>query len=121
MRCYAVRVSVPREVSPAVGGALAELKERLAVRFPGRVRELRLFGSMARGEAHEHSDVDVLVVLDDVRGHDERIAPMEIAADVGLPRGLVIQPVVFSEEEVAFQRRLETGLAEAWDREGIVL
>lgn len=114
-------VSADREVPPLVSGALAELKQRLADRFPGRLRELRLFGSVARGEAHEHSDVDVLVVLDVVRGHDERVAPMEIAADVGLPRGLVIQALVFGLEEVDFQRRLETALAGAWDREGIVV
>jgi hypothetical protein len=44
---------------------------------------------------------------------------MEIAADVGLPRGFVIQALVLDETELAQQRRLETALADSLDREGI--
>ncbi len=112
---------IDREIPPLVRDALAELKRELTARFPGRVRELRLFGSVARGEAHDRSDVDVLVVLDEVRTHAERVAPMELAADVGLPRGLVIQPLVLGEGELQYQRQRETALADALDREGIVV
>jgi uncharacterized protein len=80
---------------------------------------MRVFGSMARGEATDDSDVDVLVVLAHISTHADRVAPMEIAADVGLPRGFVIQALVLDETELAQQRRLETALADSLDREGI--
>jgi predicted nucleotidyltransferase len=40
-----------------------KLKERLSEAF--RLRELILFGSKARGDSEEWSDVDVLVLADD--------------------------------------------------------
>ncbi|CAN5749018.1 hypothetical protein BH24ACT3_BH24ACT3_13840 [soil metagenome] len=33
-----------------------------------RLRDLRLFGSQVRGDDHEESDIDILVVIDDVDG-----------------------------------------------------
>lgn len=44
---------------------LNELRDHLLARLPGRVRRIVLFGSRARGEFDESSDVDVLVVLED--------------------------------------------------------
>lgn len=112
---------VSRELSPLVTEVVTDLKQRLASRFPGRLLELRVFGSVARGEADDDSDVDVLVVLDRITSHAERVAPMELAADVGLPRGLVVQALVLSQDELALQRRRETALAEALDRDGITV
>jgi predicted nucleotidyltransferase len=51
--------------------ALAELKERLTALYP--VVRLILFGSAARGEMDEESDVDVLVLTNkplDMKGQD---------------------------------------------------
>ena len=48
--------------------AVLELKQRLALRFGERLLAVRLFGSRARGEAHEESDVDVLRGLAGVLG-----------------------------------------------------
>jgi predicted nucleotidyltransferase len=43
-----------------------EAARRLKDAYGDRLREVVLFGSWARGEAHEESDVDLLVVLDEV-------------------------------------------------------
>lgn len=107
--------------APKIKDALAALTRDLAARFRDRVREVRLFGSVARGEADDRSDVDVLVVLDEIRSHAEGVAPMELAADAGLPRGLVVQALVLSEDELAYQRQCETELAAALDRDGVVV
>lgn len=45
---------------------LAELRKGLEALYGQRLRGVFLFGSHARGEAHRGSDVDVLIVLDEV-------------------------------------------------------
>ncbi len=57
---------------PHLRPVLLELEARVGRRFVGRACEVRLFGSYARGEAHEDSDVDVLVLV-------EGLVPTEIA------------------------------------------
>ena len=52
---------------PAEGRRIAEeAARRLRDAYGDRLREVVLFGSWVRGEAHEESDVDLLVVLDAV-------------------------------------------------------
>lgn len=46
--------------------ALYEFTSGLSERFGARVSELCLFGSRARGEGHEESDLDVLVAIDEL-------------------------------------------------------
>lgn len=53
-------------LSPSERAALDALIAFVSERFGDRLRELALFGSRARGDAHEESDVDVLVVVDDL-------------------------------------------------------
>jgi len=43
-----------------------EAARRLADAFGQRLRQVVFFGSWVRGEAHEESDIDLLVVLDHV-------------------------------------------------------
>ena len=45
---------------------LAAFEKQMRACFGNRVRFLGLQGSRARGEAHEGSDIDVVVVLDEV-------------------------------------------------------
>ncbi|MGH7967021.1 MAG: nucleotidyltransferase domain-containing protein [Candidatus Binatia bacterium] len=55
------RSEVPRSLQQA----LAEMKQALSGLYGEQLRGLYLYGSYARGTAHEGSDVDVLVVLAD--------------------------------------------------------
>lgn len=43
---------------------LEEFKQRVREKFPGRVKQFILFGSRARGDAAEDSDIDVLVLVE---------------------------------------------------------
>jgi Predicted nucleotidyltransferases len=42
---------------------LAQLKRELKNHYGDRLKQLIMFGSQARGDAHPDSDIDVLVVL----------------------------------------------------------
>jgi Uncharacterised protein family (UPF0158)/Nucleotidyltransferase domain len=60
----------PVEVSAAVAGHLRAL-------YGVRLRRVLLFGSWARGDAHPESDIDLLVVLDEVDSPWEEIRRMD--------------------------------------------
>ncbi len=59
-----MQATLPAHLSPVVQAALAEAREALHDLYGARLLRLVLYGSHTRGEAHEESDVDVLVVLD---------------------------------------------------------
>jgi predicted nucleotidyltransferase len=79
-------------LSPAEVNALRQFREGLA--FLGeRMRSAVLFGSRARNEGHEDSDLDVLVLVEDSTPAD-RARILDLAYDVELDSGLVLAPIV---------------------------
>ena len=90
--------------------ALADLKNRLRSLLGPSLVRLDLFGSRARGEESEESDIDVAVV---VRGLDgllrERI--LAVVADVELAHLLPLSTVLFSEEDFLELVRRERRIA----------
>jgi uncharacterized protein len=81
---------------------------------------MRLFGSYARGTATEHSDVDVLVVVDGLT-EAERLTVADMATAVMLETDLPIAPLPLSHEKLEELRRRERALVRTLDHEGIVL
>ena len=67
-------------IAPAVARALDRFQASLERAFGSRLREFVLYGSYARGTAHEESDVDVLVVVDDLSEQERRLA-IDLAYD----------------------------------------
>jgi len=67
----------------------------------GRFRSAVLFGSHARGEDREESDVDVAVILSEMPDSliDTKLALADIAYDVLLETGVLIQPMPLSLDE----------------------
>jgi predicted nucleotidyltransferase len=53
-------------VEPWLAQLLTEIKNGLDRMYGGRLQGVYLFGSRARGEGAPDSDVDILVVLDEV-------------------------------------------------------
>lgn len=108
-RRRAVPVRVWERVREAKAIARAILGDRL--------RDVRLFGSYARGQFDEDSDADVLVVADDLLPGEERRLVDELCA---LTRGdLVVSPLVMSAARLEELRRREMILAADIDREGL--
>ena|SRR5580704_9746152 len=81
-----------------------------------RVRDGRLFGSRARGEGRNDSDLDVLVRVERLTS-DERRRLQDAGFDVGLAHRLVLSPRVAD----ADSWRPDAPLAVAIARDGVAL
>lgn len=90
---YAIRVAA--RLSPAEKLALDAFGQGLRARFGARLRRVVLFGSRARGEGRDDSDLDVLVEVE-VPTREDRGAVLDLGADVGLEHHLVISPLVIA-------------------------
>lgn len=114
--------AVARAIPPVVSEALARFDRVLRDRFGGRVSEVVLFGSRARGEAHENSDVDVLVVIDDL-SEPERLAVLDLAYGVDRTSTdwVGLSPLVYSSQQAVRMRAGGRRLFRDIDREGIRL
>jgi predicted nucleotidyltransferase len=78
-------------VSERLQSLLAELRRRLEALYGPRLVRLMLFGSQARGDAEQGSDIDVLVVLEGpVRPGEEIARTGEITAGISLENDIVI-------------------------------
>jgi len=89
---------MPARLSPLEVMALEAFVAGVRARFGARVRSLVLFGSRARGEGRDDSDLDVFVLLDTM-SRQERNEVLDLAADVGLEHRLVISPLVADERQ----------------------
>jgi len=77
-----------------------ELRDHLAAIYGDRLKGVYLFGSYARGEAGDDSDIDVAIVLGGVfnaRQETHRIIPL--VSDLCLREDCLIVPFLLSEEE----------------------
>lgn len=89
-------------------------------RFGEAVVGLRLFGSYAQARAHEDSDVDVAVVLEQA-DWQTRKEVIDLATDTGLEHDLLLSPAIF--ERSTYERWLEQERPLVMDieREGVAL
>lgn len=79
---------------------MSELKDGLQALYGKRLKGLYLFGSYARGEADEESDVDVLVILDDYESCGAEIDRAGVlGAELSLRYGVSISKVFLRERE----------------------
>ncbi len=104
----------------AVPAAATHFHELLREHFGSRLKEARLFGSYARGEANEDSDVDVFALIDGL-SHEDKVAAAYLAADTMLAEGVAVQSLAWSPQYFARMLELELGLALDIQNEGIVL
>jgi len=84
------------------------------------VKEIRLFGSKARGDDRSNSDIDVLIIVNERDPQlDDQI--LEAAFKVGLKLDVLLIPVVFTQEEYYSPLAKKTLFYENTQREAIPL
>ena len=77
---------------------LAELKKGIADIYGDRLKAVYLFGSYARGDYDESSDVDLMIVLSDYENYGEEIDRSgELISRLSLAYGISISRVIMKE------------------------
>lgn len=100
--------------------ALDQLVAWIRRRFGARVVELTLFGSRARGEGNEDSDVDVLVAIDDVTSGEARDIA-HLCGDLLTEHDVIVSPFVLATARLEELRRRERLIAREIRRDGVPL
>lgn len=93
-----------------------EIKRRLEGRIP--VREVRLFGSRARGEVDESSDLDLYVETEPLTREQRRLIS-DVAWEVGFERDVVVAPLVLDRGEAEEEAFRASSLFKAIKEEGV--
>lgn len=77
---------------------IAEFTEQAKAHYGDRLAKIILFGSYARGEAHDESDVDLLVVLndDDVSSNNEKTQIFDITWSLFMKYSIIISALPIS-------------------------
>ncbi len=112
--------TLPKTLRQAERHALAELHAWLRERFAARLRSVALFGSRARGEGHEESDLDVLIVVDGLTGAERREIGHQ-GGDLLTRHDLLVSPFALSASEWQTLRERERRIAVEIERDGIPL
>ena len=63
------------------------------------LKAVRLFGSRARGEGHEYSDIDIALIVT-AAGRARRYEVYDLAFDLGLEHGVELAPLVIDERRL---------------------
>jgi predicted nucleotidyltransferase len=108
--------ALPDEVADALG----RFRTALAAEFGAAIREVRLFGSHARGDASDDSDIDVLVILDWL-DWERRARVLGLAGTVLVETGLLLSPTVIDLAGLARWQAQGHPLWEAIESEGVLL
>ncbi|MFQ6059122.1 MAG: HEPN domain-containing protein [Anaerolineae bacterium] len=109
-----------KHLNPREREAITEYLERLREKYADQVARVVLFGSKARGDGDEESDIDLFVVLrtDDPELKDEI---WQMSYEIGLKRGVTFGDLVVGRSYYNRMRRIEEPVFRNIRDEGIEL
>ena len=100
--------------------AIVEFRQRVHEALGDNVKQIKLFGSKARGEARKWSDIDLMVrVKHDARHLKHQV--IDIASDVGLKYDVYISPRVIDDAIFKHPVWRATPFIQTVQREGVLV
>lgn len=107
-------------MTPVVQQIAREYKKALQELYGKDLAELVLFGSYARGDQHNDSDVDFAIVLDnhDVKTSSEIFNTAKISSRLSLKYGLIISSLPVSRHK---KETSQQGVYKSIREEGIII
>ena len=99
---------------------LNHLRKRLEERCGNRLEQFVLFGSRARGDADENSDLDILIVINKLTSK-EKSDLLDEAFDMALAEEIPLSPLIVSSDWFETLKKRERRLVLDIEKEGISL
>jgi len=113
-------VSSIKDLNETEQSAINEFKEKILAKLGNNLHLLRLFGSKARGNSHQESDIDMFMVIGH-KGEQVREAITDAELDILLRHQLLITTIMESIEEFNHSANLKTNFFLNVMEEGIDL
>ncbi|MBM4329649.1 MAG: nucleotidyltransferase domain-containing protein [Deltaproteobacteria bacterium] len=85
------------------------------------IYKMILFGSRARGDADQYSDMDIAVILNEPVEEKDIDYVSDYAWEAGFEYGIVVVPVVFTREEWKNSPERSSLLVQAAEMEGVAV
>ena len=87
-----------RKVPLHIRKLMKELKEGLVRIYGDKLKAVYLYGSYARGDYRQGSDVDVMILLSDYRNYWEELRrSTELASDISLEYDVTVSRLIMKE------------------------
>ncbi|HDZ61560.1 MAG TPA: nucleotidyltransferase domain-containing protein [Nitrospirae bacterium] len=96
--------------------ALTDFRKALVADFGAL--DVRLFGSRARGEGDEESDLDVFIVIPQIDWELEKKI-YGLSFDISLEHGVLISPILYSQKDIENPVIMISPLYKTVQREGM--
>lgn len=107
-------------INPIWQQAIEEFSRNIKKRLTSNVKDIRLFGSVAKGADTPDSDIDILILVE----RDDRVTNdiiMDIVVDVNLNYDVVIIPIIMTGSHYANPLFRETAFFHVLEQEGVSL
>ena len=83
---------IPNSTNEILDRFVSEVKKLLG----NRIKKIILYGSYARGDYNQHSDIDIMILTDlnfeEIEKYRDEIS--DIAFDIELEKGIIISPII---------------------------
>jgi len=100
--------------------AVEQFRDAVKSRLGEHVVRMSIFGSKVRGDYHEASDIDILVIVKE-RSLLVMDQIAEITSGMNIKYDLSISPVVFSEQEDEMNAKMASPFSLSVSKEGLLL
>ncbi len=101
-------------------GIIELFVKTLKKRYGNKIDRIILFGSVARGEDREDSDIDILLVTNYDSFKMQRLVS-DIVVDILLKTGVYVSVKVLSSEEYNFLKKIKSSFYRSILEEGITI